>query len=140
MTQDSIVYGRIKDVYQFSNDAERRRTNRLAMLTLPENEDWACISRDMFSIPAVKRGQEGYQSEVIHFGASYSAIEYEWKNWMKHFEGLLKKMYWTSATVHLETAFHGTHTFQWRAEELFHDPDQPWQGVQSEWEHEALRY
>lgn len=135
--QESIVYGRIKDLTTLPNDAERRRTNRLAMLTLPQAEDWACLSRDMFSIPATRKNDESYQSEVIHFGASYAGIEYEWKNWMKNFEELLKLMYWVSATVHLETPYHGTHTFQWHANAIAHDPSKPWQNVITEWEQES---
>ena len=60
---------------------------------------------------------------MIHFGASYRAVEYEWALWVQRFEALLKQLYWTSAVVHLRPSS-GTHTFRWETDSGSHSPQQ----------------
>ena len=78
-----------------------------------------------------------YQTEVLHFGASYKAVEYEWDQWIAQFEQLLSQMYWVSATVHLETELSGTHTFTWEAGGNCHVPGSGEFNVKCEWSHEG---
>ena len=125
MESESIVYGCIRDWP--SGDREqrlaRRATNRRMLEQLPQGESWAFLGRDMFSFCAAE-GVGLYQTQVIHFGASYQAIEYEWSLWIKEFEALLKRLYWASAVVHLETELNGVHTFRWESENGFHSPQE----------------
>ena len=53
----------------------------------------------MFSLPEQQSIDLSLATEVMHFGASYIGVEHEWKYWLEQFEGLLRKMYWVSATV-----------------------------------------
>lgn len=119
--QESIVYGCIKD--SAGQDIEHRRVNRQAILSLPRADTFPFISQEMFTLPTLIPGKVNYQTEVIHFGASYQAIEYEWTSWIQQFEQLLRKMYWHSAVVHLETELAGVHTFHWDSNNNFHAPD-----------------
>jgi hypothetical protein len=137
MDQESIVYGCIKDIASDTVNSERVRTNRDAMLELPHAEDWPFLSQEMFSVPQVNSPMLNYQSDVIHFGASYKAVEYEWDQWIAQFESLLSKMYWVSATVHLETELSGTHTFTWESNKSFHRPGSGDMQIRCEWSHEA---
>src|SRR5690606_23543456 len=137
MDQESIVYGCIKDISPAISEAERIRVNREAMLSLPHADEWPFISQEMFSIPCVSAPFFNYQTEVMHFGASYKAVEYEWDQWIAQFESLLSKMYWVSATVHLETELSGTHTFTWEANGSFHKPGSGDMRVRCEWSHEG---
>jgi len=130
MEQESIVYGCIKDAFY---DDERRRQNRSAMISLPKAEDWPYLSQEMFSIPRMEVNDDSYLTDVIHFGASYKAIEYEWAQWMDRFESLLDKMYWVSAVVHLETELTGTHTFNWESHVNYHVPGSGVRNVRCEW-------
>ena len=91
MDQESIVYGCIKDVASSLAVSERIRTNREAMLSLPHADEWPFISQEMFAIPQVEMASNSYQTEVMHFGASYKAVEYEWDQWIAQFEALLRK-------------------------------------------------
>lgn len=136
MDQESIVYGCIKDVAHYYDQGERRRINRAAMLALPGDEDGLFLSREMFSIPRLANHRGQYQTEVMHFGASYKAVEYEWEQWIASFEALLKKMYWVSATVHLETELSGTHTFIWTSLSDSHVPGAGDIQVRCEWSQE----
>lgn len=136
MDQESIVYGCIKDCADFATDSERRRNNRQVMLTLPSADDWPYVSREMFSIPRIEVGLDNYHTEVIHFGASYKAIEYEWSQWMTQFEHLLSQLYWVSAVVHLETELAGTHTFTWESSSSGHRPGMCIRQAHREWSHE----
>lgn len=137
MDQESIVYGCIKDAVGFNGDTQRRSINRTAMLSLPKADDWPFLCQEMFAIPQLKVGQGNYQTEVMHFGASYKAVEYEWEQWIAKFEELLSCMYWVSATVHLETELSGTHTFTWEADGSAHVPGSGDMHVRCEWSHEG---
>ena len=141
MDQESIVYGCIKDGASRIGNAERIRINREAMLSLPHADEWPFLSQEMFSIPQIEMPTSSYQTEVMHFGASYKAVEYEWDQWIAQFEALLSKMYWVSATVHLETELSGTHTFTWESQGSYHKPGSGDMQVRCEWSHEgSLRF
>lgn len=136
MDPESIVYGCIKDMANAQFDAERRRANRKAMMSLPTADEWPYLCREMFSIPRVEVGSDSYLTDVMHFGASYKAIEYEWAEWMKRFEKLLDSMYWVSAVVHLETELSGIHTFTWESKKNGHLPGSGTQHIRCEWTQE----
>ena len=137
MDQESIVYGCIKDASTLDGESGRRKANRLAMLSLPKADGWPFLCQEMFAIPRVEIDQANYQTEVMHFGASYKAVEYEWEQWIQKFEELLSKMYWVSATVHLETELSGTHTFTWEANGSAHIPGSGDMQGRCEWSHEG---
>ena len=137
MDQESIVYGCIKDARADLLESDRVSANRDAMLSLPRADDWPFLCQEMFAIPHQQINQGNYQTEVMHFGASYKAVEYEWEQWVASFEALLAKMYWVSATVHLETELSGTHTFTWESNANFHAPGSGDMQVSCEWSHEG---
>ncbi len=113
MDNESIVYGCIKHL-PFGDERQRKAScfhNRRALRALPEADEWPFLSQDMFAIAGDPGAGGGFQTQVIHFGMSYRAVEYEWEHWIAKFERLLKRMYWVSAVVHLETEFAGFHTF-----------------------------
>lgn len=99
----------------------RRAANRRVLDSLPGGEAWPFLGREMFS-RCEQSGAGLYQTQIIHFGASYQAIEYEWSLWVEQFEALLRRLYWASAVVHLETEVNGSHTFRWESERGFHTP------------------
>jgi len=138
MDQESIVYGVVRDIaYGLQMERRVRRAhNRQVVESLPDGDGWPFICREMFGISGFDEMAGTYQTQVIHFGASYRAIEYEWQLWMKKFEELLQQMYWVSAKVHLETELSGVHTFIWDCEGGFHAPGGPLQ-VRCEWEREG---
>lgn len=131
--QESIVYGCIKDVVDLEPVSVRRKANRKALLTLPRLDDWPYLCQEMFSMPYSSIDKDQYQTHVIHFGASYRAVEYEWNLWMKKFESLLSNMYWVSAIVHLETELTGTHTFTWSSDRNEHEPGSELNSIKREW-------
>ncbi|HWV08935.1 MAG TPA: hypothetical protein VN156_05305, partial [Pseudomonas sp.] len=114
----------------------RREINRQVLDQLPAGDAWPFLGREMFSF-CRQQGDGLYQTQVIHFGASYRAVEYEWSLWIKHFEALLKRLYWASAVVHLETELNGTHTFRWESDNGFHSPQEGELRVRCAWERES---
>ncbi|MEE8056864.1 MAG: hypothetical protein V3T17_03365 [Pseudomonadales bacterium] len=143
MNRESVVYGCIKDMLVSHSAEEMRRhrqNNREVMMSLPSIEDWPLLSREMFSMPVQVMDVDEVHADVVHFGTSYKAVEYEWQEWIKKFENMLKNMYWVSATVHLETAFNGHHTFIWQAEESFHEPNDGELAVRCEWSRESAGF
>ena len=140
MDQESVVYGCIKDTFFYGEEREielHRDTNRVVMQELPSAEDWPLISREMFAMPAPAIALDDSQTDVVHFGSSYKAVEHEWEQWLGKFEQMLKRMYWVSATVHLETELNGRHTFTWESEGDFHVPDDGELSVRCEWSRES---
>ncbi len=137
MDQETIVYGIIKDVP--SNDlnflVRSRLMNCNALLELNEIDTFPYLTSSMFSIPEEDLEHGTYQTQVVHFAASYQAVEYHWEQWMAKFEALLKDMYWVSATVHLETELSGNHTFIWESPGTHHAPSDEL-SVRCEWEQE----
>ena len=112
MESESIVYGCIRDWPGDSMERRMRRAaNRRVLDSLPGGEAWPFLGREMFS-RCEQSGAGLYQTQIIHFGASYQAIEYEWSLWVEQFEALLRRLYWASAVVHLETEVNGSHTFR----------------------------
>ena len=139
MESESIVYGCIRDWP--SDDPElrrlRRETNHGVLTDLPAGELWPFLGREMFSFCELP-GAGLYQTQVIHFGASYGAVEYEWNLWIEAFEALLKRLYWASAVVHLETELNGVHTFRWESDSGFHSPQEGGLRVRCAWEREGM--
>lgn len=137
MEQETVVYGVIRDVA--SNDVSFLQRSRLincaAILELGDFDDFPYLTTSMFSIPTEELEQGTYQTQVIHFAASYQAVEYHWEQWIEKFERLLKQMYWVSVTVHLETEVSGMHTFNWDSPGAYHAPSEELT-VHCEWDHE----
>jgi len=133
MDQESIVYGCIKDVGRHQDETWRRKINREAMLELPKSDEWPYLSQEMFAIPKLEISADLYLTEVMHFGASYKAIEYEWSQWLEKFESLLEKMCWVSAIVHLETELTGVHTFTWETQTNGHTPGSGMNQTHRQW-------
>jgi hypothetical protein len=136
---ESIVYGCIRDWP--SDDPElrrlRRETNHGVLAELPGGDLWPFLGREMFSF-CEQPGAGLYQTQVIHFGASYGAVEYEWNLWIEAFEALLKRLYWANAVVHLETELNGVHTFRWESDSGFHSPQEGGLRVRCAWEREGM--
>ncbi|MBX9913926.1 MAG: hypothetical protein K2Y25_08515 [Pseudomonadaceae bacterium] len=140
MESESIVYGCIRDwpSDRLEQRILRRETNSRVLASLPSGEAWPFLGREMFSNCATE-GEGLYQTQVIHFGASYKALEYEWRLWIAQFEALLQNLYWASAVVHLETELNGCHTFRWDSDSGFHSPQESEMRVRCVWEREGLR-
>ena len=136
MQEESVVYGCIKDSIYEQNVSHRLAANREALAALPSAEDWPLLSREMFAATDHATDIE-IHTEIVHFGASYRGIEYEWQLWMEQFEALLRKMYWVSVTVHLETEMSGVHSFVWETSDEYHQPGQSDIQLRCEWVHDA---
>ena len=139
MEPESIVYGCIRDWPSDNPDerSSRRTSNSRELKSLPSGDAWPFLGRAMFS-SCEAFGEGLYQTQVIHFGASYRAVEYEWSLWIKEFEALLKRLYWCSAVVHLETELTGIHTFRWESDQGFHSPQEDGLRVRCAWEREGV--
>lgn len=140
MSNESIVYGCIKELVLPGETIMRREINRHALNTLPSVEQWPFLYKEMFAAPEHGFTLDGIQTEVTHFGASYFAVEYEWRGWIECFEALLEQMYWVSAVVHLETDLSGLHTFTWESSSESHLPGQPLSQTRCEWSRESLAF
>ncbi len=143
MSQESIVYGCIKDVVYIDdkNAAQQRRAvNRQVLAQLPSCEDWPLIGREMFALPGNAIVVDDLHTDVVPFGSSYKGVEYEWQQWLARFESILQKMFWVSATVHLETEMNGKHTFTWSTDADCHTPDSGPLTMRCEWEREGAMF
>jgi len=133
---ESVVYGCIKNIIGDELN-QHRRHNRDVMQTLPSAETWSLVNREMFALNELGASDVGLSTEVVHFGACYQGVEHEWRYWLEQFEALLRKMYWVSATVHLETEMSGLHSFVFATDGLGHQPDGSDIRIRCEWVKEA---
>jgi hypothetical protein len=110
----SIVYGHIVGAAWRSEDYHKlQRLNKNAISSLPTNDEtFPWITRNMFLVPDPDIDKM-YRDQIIVFGASYKSVEHEWDEWLEKFENILKQLYWTSATIHLDTELVETHTYEW---------------------------
>lgn len=151
MGMESIVYGfiegprwphRVPNQYDvFSTHPEkqhmymeidRKLTEKVhhnfhAIASLPEEDDsWPFLSCSMFS-SSTNSIQTTYKSQIIHFGASFKNIEWEWEDWLTKFEALLRNMYWDEVRLHLISEMYTGTTFDyvWKCEDESLHPDHP---------------
>lgn len=109
----SVVYGNIMGAAWKTEDHHRlHRLNNEILNSLSDTDTYPWITKNMFNCPD-PHNIRMYREQVITFGASYKEIEYEWSEWLEKFEAILKKLYWTSTTIHLNTELVGTHTYEW---------------------------
>lgn len=138
MYSESVVYGCIRDwpVQDFERQRTRGEHNFQVINSLPPAESWSLLSSDMFSCRKVL-DQLSPTTQIIHFAASYRSVEYEWDAWVRQFESLLKRLYWSTAVVHLEAESNGSHRFSWQSEsfELLTPEEQL--RMRCVWEHES---
>jgi len=127
----SIVYGNIIGASWKTDDFHKlNRLNKSIILNLAESdENFPWITKHMFLVPDPDKHQM-YRDQVIVFGASYKSVEHEWDVWLEKFERILKLLYWTSATIHLETELVGKHCYNWtmdidQMDNLFLDNPKP---------------
>jgi hypothetical protein len=93
--------------------------NENVINSLPIKSDWPPLSKKMFAITDnsdfPKEGVNfAYSGRVIHFGANFKSVEYEWKEWRTKFENLLSELIWLNAEVHFVTEYTDVQTFRWR--------------------------
>jgi hypothetical protein len=128
---ESIIYGRIHGPIWRPHDFRKlHRLNYDVVAALPETDEWPFLTRWMFALPGEEPQQGTYRSQVIHFGASLKEVEQDWEAWLTKFEGLLTRLYWFSARLHLETEANGSFSYEWLIEtdqidRWLQDPPQP---------------
>ncbi|GAA5162165.1 hypothetical protein [Viridibacterium curvum] len=67
----------------------------------------------MFSISENQNVNLAYEYRVLHFGASYKEIEFEWDEWLQKFERFLSTLLGVTAIVHMESDHFGNHAYEW---------------------------
>lgn len=110
----SIVYGHIIGATWRNEDYHKlQRLNKEVINVLSDyDEVFPWITRSMFLVPNPDKDKL-YKDQVIVFGASYKSVEHEWEEWLGKFEIILKQLYWSNATIHLETELVGNHRYEW---------------------------
>ncbi|HSU67136.1 MAG TPA: hypothetical protein VLJ39_09705, partial [Tepidisphaeraceae bacterium] len=107
-------YGYIQGAEWMSSDLRKlHRLNRDIIGALPDADSFPYLTRSMFAIPGEEAPQGTYRSQIIHFAASMKEVEGDWKKWLEKFEGLLHKLYWFNAVVHLRAEVMGDHDYEW---------------------------
>lgn len=144
MGMSTRLYGCIVE-YGVLNDAMLKKVHAHNEQVIKELEEdnWPPVSRGMFDINKIEhqpnRPNYAYGGRLIHFGANFKSIEYEWKEWRLKFEDLLKKLLWTEANVHFRTEYAGVQNFEWYIDlNKWHipyagDPAQPIEPIKREY-------
>ncbi len=113
MGQEAIIYGRIEGVvWRIDRPRLLQDRNAATLDLLPVTDEWPCLVRGMFAVPA-PWPQGTYRQQVIHFGASLADGTDVGPRWVEKFEGLLRRLYWLTAVVHLETEAGPSPAWRW---------------------------
>jgi hypothetical protein len=122
---DAILYGRIVTPYlSWPPDRNGRllQSRNLEILDkLPAKEQSPSpLVRGMFAVPDWNGGL--HIQQVIPFGGSFYDDEMSrdwWEAWLGKFESLLRRLYWKSVVLHMEStfAFCGHRVFRWQPTE-----------------------
>jgi hypothetical protein len=113
MAYETLLYGMI-DAGEIDSEVGlnvHHQRNLDAIAQLPESDDQPALIRSMFSVPGPNAT---FQSQVIHFGGSFEMLERNFHLWLEKFEEQLKKMYWYSVVLHLDSELlEGDYEYQW---------------------------
>ncbi|MGC4034623.1 MAG: hypothetical protein QM764_01590 [Chitinophagaceae bacterium] len=110
----TTVYGNIIGATWKTDDyhkLQRINKNIISNLTFDDNS-FPWITQKMFLVPDPDKDKM-YCDQVIVYGASYKSLEYEWNEWLEKFENILRQLFWTSVTIHLDTELVGNHKYEW---------------------------
>jgi hypothetical protein len=116
MGMETILVGVIAEPWVQRDDARNqffRQWNRRVLEDLPDLDEWPPLSRGLFAWTELDPLRGGYRGTIIHFGGRFKSIEQEWDEWLGKYEGLLKRLYWESSVVHLDTELAGSFRFDW---------------------------
>jgi hypothetical protein len=138
VSSETVVYGYIKNVCEKLEGPYCRDLNYGITSTLPDLDEGDHLSHQMFSLAVEQKLSTQESSYLIPFGACYVGIEYEWRSWLKAFETLLSKMYWSSAVVHIDTEFNGNHIFSWDFLGKQHVPGASIADAKLDWVHDQV--
>lgn len=109
----STVYGCI--ICPWSQDLNHARLNKITIRAIPaSDETFPWLNKGMFLVPDPDVDYM-YRDQVITFGASYKDVEIEWDIWLGKFESLLRRLYWVSANIHLDSELAGKHEYEWES-------------------------
>lgn len=111
MSNRTCLLGKIEVPSAWNGSWER---NRRVLRELPEEGEWPWLIRGMFSTTPER---VSYAYRAHFFAAELKGIEEDWGEWLEKFEDLLRRLEWTSATVHLETEQMGEHSYRWLADD-----------------------
>lgn len=118
MSEESRVYGCIVGVRGSSADWSGPYPRNLAAVeALPVEDEYPPPTRGIFAVPMdyARPGSAFYREQVIHFGASFNHLSESWHLWLPKFEGLLRRLYWSEARLHLRIELYGEYEYRWSA-------------------------
>lgn len=124
MSSESIVYGFIEGAtYEGPAYRQLQESNLAVLAELPDEDDFPCLTREMFSAPPPHGRRGTFRVQVIHFGASMNGLEFGVVPlWVAKFESLLRRLFWFEATAHVWTDFiDGAYQFWWRVDDSVMD-------------------
>jgi hypothetical protein len=114
MGANAVIYGAIDGPWPQSDPAVWRRMNRhnrRVLGRLPDTDRYPPLVRRMFGVTD-RRGLF-WMAQVIHFGWSAKNFAQHWPEWREKFEGLLRRLVWVDARVHIEVEYEGELTCRW---------------------------
>jgi hypothetical protein len=127
MSEESRIYGCIVGRHGTTADwYGLYPLNYAVVQSLPVADNYPPLTRGIFTVPMDfgRPGSAFYREQVIHFGASFNHLSEFWHLWLPKFEGLLRRLYWSEARLHLEIEAYGNHDFRWEA--VWGDGSPPW--------------
>lgn len=109
MSHSCIIYGFIKSPGILNDEVSLRtyKLNKKIIKSIDKfNNEYYYIDNKMFSFLPFKKKIDDkipqYNYNIIHFGASYKDLFYEWSEWILSFENIIKRLYWYEVILHYQ--------------------------------------
>lgn len=116
MGQISIAYGAILGSRWSTTEPTLLQIRNLKVIEqLPSTDTWPFLTREMFALAGTNPESGHYRQQVIHFGASFKCLEWEWAEWLGKFEDLLSKLFWDEVMLHLHTEAIGHYDYYYES-------------------------
>jgi hypothetical protein len=101
--------------------------NKEAIDALPLQTETRPLAPHMFTVPLDWGSETFWKRQPIHFAASFNNFDFdgEWPLWLDRFEGLLRRMFWWEAHLHVHSEMCGRRHYAWKMTAGDFDADPP---------------
>ena len=118
MSHQTIIYGYIEGRVWRKEDYRKYQARNIEIVSkLPDEDADPHFVNGIFAskMPNENTKQGTFKTHILHFGVSLKTRGLDQRDiWIAKFEELLRRLYWGTAIVHIDTEIYGSYKYEWR--------------------------